>query len=107
VTGIDLIPFGRLHILRRSRAAGLRHTIAVAYLTSEATMTPVRGFIPKLYAPVSDLIVAADDDAALYILHPNAAGIDIGESEHWVAVPAHRDPQAVRRFGTFSTDLTA
>lgn len=106
VTGIDLIPFGRLHILRRSRADGLRHPMAVAYRTSEANRTPVRGFIPTLYAPVSDPIVATDD-AALHILHPNAAGIDIGESEHWVAVPAHRDPQAVRRFGTFSTDLAA
>ena len=70
-------------------------------------MTPVRGFIPKVYAPVSDAMVAADDDAALDMLHPNAAGIAIGASEHWVAVPAHRAPPAVRRFGTFSTDLTA
>ena len=107
VTGIVLIPFGRLHILRCSRADGLRHTIAVAYRTSEATMTLVQGLIPKLYAPVSDSLVAATDDAALHILHPNAAGIDIGESEHRVAVPAHRDPQAVRCFGTFSVDLQA
>jgi transposase len=107
VTGLVLIPFGRLPILRCSRADGLRHTIAVAYRTSEATMTPVRGFIPKFYAPVSDSLVAAADDAALHILHPNAAGIDIGESEPWVAVPAHRAPQAVRRLGTFSTDLAA
>lgn len=69
-------------------------------------MTPLRDFIPKLYAPVSEPLVSAAD-AALAVLNLNAAGIDIGESEHWVAVPADRDPQAVRRFGTFSSDLHA
>lgn len=37
----------------------------------------------------------------------NAAGIDVGASEHWVAVPAERDEQSVRRFGTFTADLYA
>lgn len=69
-------------------------------------MTPRRDFIPKMYNPLpeSHEVVA---DSELHVLHPNAAGIDIGEAEHWVAVPPHRDPQPVRRFGTFSTDLHA
>jgi transposase len=37
----------------------------------------------------------------------NAAGIDIGSGEHWVSVPADRDPQPVRRFGCFTPDLQA
>jgi len=37
----------------------------------------------------------------------NAAGIDVGSREHWVAVPAERDPQPVRCFGTFTSDLEA
>ena len=37
----------------------------------------------------------------------NAAGIDIGASDHWVAVPADRDEQPVRRFGTFTAELYA
>jgi len=39
----------------------------------------------------------------------NAAGIDIGSEEHWVAVPAGRDPdgQDVRCFGAFTADLQA
>ena len=39
----------------------------------------------------------------------NAAGIDIGSEEHWVAVPEGRDPegQDVRCFGAFTTDLRA
>jgi transposase len=43
----------------------------------------------------------------LPLYHPHAAGIDIGEAEHWVAVPPDRSPQPVRRFGTFTADLDA
>src|SRR5256712_7400706 len=41
----------------------------------------------------------------LQVFNPHAAGIDIGEAEHWVAVPPDRVPQPVRRFGTFTADL--
>ncbi len=44
---------------------------------------------------------------ALHVCNPHAAGIDIGEAEHWVAVPPGRDPQPVRRFGTCTADLDA
>jgi transposase len=37
----------------------------------------------------------------------DAAGIDVGSREHYVAVPAERDPQPVRCFGTFTSDLEA
>jgi hypothetical protein len=33
-------------------------------------------------------------------MHFYAAGIDVGATEHGVAVPADRDAQPVRRFGT-------
>ena len=39
------------------------------------------------------------------VLEPNAAGIDIGATEFYVAVPSDRDPQPVRRFSTFTDDL--
>jgi transposase len=45
------------------------------------------------------------DWKALEIVHPNAAGIDVGGSEHWVAVSPDRDPEPVRRFGCFTADL--
>ena len=35
----------------------------------------------------------------------NAAGIDVGASSHFVAVPADRADQSVREFGAFTTDL--
>ncbi len=43
--------------------------------------------------------------AGLTITHPNAAGIDIGCSSHFVAVPADRDDNPVREFPCFTADL--
>jgi hypothetical protein len=40
-------------------------------------------------------------------LHPDAAGIDVGASEIFVAVPADRDAKPVRSFETFTRDLNA
>src|SRR5450631_1479492 len=39
------------------------------------------------------------------LLENNAAGIDIGARELWVAVPPGRDEQTVRVFDTFTDDL--
>jgi len=39
------------------------------------------------------------------VIHPNAAGIDIGAEQSYVAVPADRDAQPVRSFGCFTEDL--
>jgi transposase len=39
------------------------------------------------------------------IMHPDAAGIDIGATEIYVAVPADRDPEPIRMFATFTQDL--
>jgi hypothetical protein len=41
------------------------------------------------------------------VLNPHAAGIDIGATTIYVAVPADRDLEPVRRFGTFTQDLLA
>jgi hypothetical protein len=41
----------------------------------------------------------------LALIHPNAAGIDVGAKEHVVAVPSDRDPQPVRTFQAFTPDL--
>jgi transposase len=38
---------------------------------------------------------------------PNAAGIDIGGSSHWVAVPRAACDEPVREFGTMTDDLNA
>lgn len=41
----------------------------------------------------------------LSITYPDAAGIDIGASSHFVAVPAARDAEPVREFAAFTDDL--
>jgi transposase len=46
-------------------------------------------------------------EQSLPMLNVNAAGLDIGSAEIWVAVPADRDRQPVRVFGTFTPDLQA
>ncbi len=45
--------------------------------------------------------------ASLKQVNLDAAGIDIGASEHYVAVPEDRDEQPVRCFTTFTMDLYA
>ena len=47
------------------------------------------------------------EDLSLEVLHPDAAGIDIGNESHYVAVPSSRDNQPVRRFGCTTTELKA
>jgi transposase len=39
------------------------------------------------------------------MVHPNAAGLDIGAAEIWACVPSARDPEPVRCFATFTPDL--
>ena len=41
----------------------------------------------------------------LEIVHPHAAGIDVGHSSHDVAVRPDRDPDSVRRFECFTAEL--
>jgi hypothetical protein len=44
-------------------------------------------------------------DPGLEVMHPHAAGIDVGNSAHYVAVRPDRDPDPVRRFDCFTADL--
>lgn len=41
------------------------------------------------------------------MVHPRAAGIDVGNGSHWVAVPPDGPSPTVRQFGTFTADLHA
>jgi len=43
----------------------------------------------------------------LTIVHPHAAGLDIGSRETWACVPASSTPKPVRVFGPFTPDLQA
>ncbi len=46
-----------------------------------------------------------EGDEGLAALNRNAAGIDVGNAEHYVAGPAGRDPEPVQTFGSFTADL--
>ena len=45
------------------------------------------------------------EDLSLEVVHPDAAGIDIGNESHYVAVPPSRAPQPVRCFGCTTAEL--
>ena len=47
------------------------------------------------------------EDLNLEVIHPDAAGIDIGNESHYVAVPPGRDSQSVWRFGCTTAELKA
>lgn len=39
------------------------------------------------------------------MVHPDAAGIDIGNASHFVALPPERDPVPIREFGAWTAAL--
>ena len=45
------------------------------------------------------------EDPGLEVIHPHAAGIDVGNSSHYVAVRPDRDQEPVRKFDCFTADL--
>jgi transposase len=45
------------------------------------------------------------EDPGLDAAHPHAAGVDVGNETHHVAVGPNRDPEPVRRFECFTEDL--
>jgi len=45
------------------------------------------------------------EDPGLEVVHPHAAGIDVGNGSHYAAVRPERDPEPVRRFECFTADL--
>lgn len=60
-----------------------------------------------MLAPSIKPVATAKTSAALPELRSHAAGIDIGATEIYVAVPHDAHPQPVRAFGTFTPDLCA
>ena len=45
------------------------------------------------------------DSTELIVVHPNAAGVDVGNPSHFVSVPPERDQTPVREFGSWTADL--
>ncbi len=89
-------PVGKYFILNRNRA----ESIFCKAIGMEKGMSKKKP-AGKQNRPVKEKV----DWKALDIVHPEAAGIDVGGSEHWVAINPERDAQPVRRFGCFTADL--
>ena len=45
------------------------------------------------------------ENPGLEVVHPEAAGIDVGNEAHYVAVRPDRDAESVRKFECFTADL--
>src|SRR5215472_5112176 len=45
------------------------------------------------------------EDPGLEVVNPHAAGIDVGNGAHYVAVGAERDRESMRRFECFTADM--
>ena len=80
-----VIPFGRLYVVSGSL---LRHAYTVI----------VEGMMSTRQS-------SSTKPAGLSHLNLNAAGIDVGATSHFVAVPADRAEQPVREFEAFTADL--
>lgn len=48
-----------------------------------------------------------NQSSSLRVVNPDAAGIDIGATSHFVAVPEGRDKETVREFQCFTSDIHA
>src|SRR6201997_2237774 len=59
---------------------------------------------PLRTAPMS-VMDSMTKDLSLEVVHPDAAGIDISNESHDVAVPPTRDSQPVRRFGCTTAEV--
>ena len=68
---------------------------------SQPVKPPTVSALPSKAKPVRKRSKAP----ALSIAYPNACGIDIGATSHFVAVPADRDAEPVQEFPAFTADL--
>jgi len=58
-------------------------------------------------SPRKEKMMAKRRECRAVVLEPDAAGVDIGAEEIYVAVPPDRDEESVRMFSTFTCDLHA
>ena len=73
-------------------------------------VSTVRGSLRRhVYAAIVEAMMSRRQSSAkpagLSQLNLNAAGIDVGATSHFVAVPADRSEQPVREFEAFTADL--
>lgn len=81
----------------------------MSLLVQDTTAKGRRSFAPQVRAGQRRRSRARkplkDPTAGLQVAHPNAAAIDIGCAEHWVAVPPGRAQRSVQAFGCCTAEL--
>lgn len=95
-------PLERLLNERRPGLASLLERSDSVKTSKIATSTAKR-FTRKQRKELGRLIWS--ENPGLDVVHPAAAGIDVGSREHYVAVGPDRDAKPVRVFGCFTEDL--
>jgi transposase len=102
------IPFGRVRSLvarRPDRERNHQTSYHVPLAMKRAKSSRTRHTVVKRSASATRPMGPAKE---LPVLHPHAAGIDVGATEHYVCVPADAvgaDESAVRSFGAFTGEL--
>jgi transposase len=102
---LSIIPFRRLPFLQTPTS---QHVLFVIHPNLEENMeksTVIEGHSSTAVWPRQETIKGIPAD--LSVIKPNAAGIDIGSQQHYVAVPVGRDEMSVRAFDSFTSDLQA
>ncbi len=112
VSGVDdthigemrsIIPFRRMSFLRTPVA---RHVILLTSQKMEVNMNDNKvNNTHKSSTKEKGYFNIKHGNKELSLLNPNAAGIDIGSQQHYVAVPEGRDEVVVRSFPSFTPDL--
>ena len=75
--------------------------------TKEATCRPTRGHWHQMNRKQRREVMRRiqSENLSLEVMHPDAAGIDIGNESHYVSVPPTRESEPVRRFGCTTAEL--
>src|ERR1035441_10636323 len=98
---------GRVHSPRRNNAMAKTQKSTSQKSTSQKSRGQKSTSRSRSNQKNRAKLKSQDWTLGLQVVHPKAAGIDVGNAEHWVAVPPHMDPEPVRQFGCYTVDLVA
>ncbi len=105
-SSLTLTPFGRITEFAPAPVAFF--SLCPSFLTGSSIMAKNRkSGKPKFRRRGGTPISANGLPKSLSRVNLNAAGIDIGSTQHYVAIPDDRDETNVRCFATFTSDLIA
>jgi len=100
---LSIIPFRRMSFLRTPVA---RHVKLLTHQKMEVNMNDDKiNSAHKSSNKENKVLKTKQGNKGLKLLNLNAAGIDIGSQQHYVAIPEGMDEVTVRSFASFTPDL--